>query len=616
MNAILIELFTPIIPLLLHMREKERRQEQTGKPLDWFIRYLFYALCNVLAVALLMLFLGSADLTLAEKFDRSPSFALKFLLLETLIIGMITLVDQILLRYHVVLQVTDARIKTLYTRILAPSLLPLLAVAVFCLNGSLIFDPVLWGDEAFSVNTAVNNIGGIMEILHYWDSHPPLYYLWLHLLIRLLGNEGFVYHLSAFLPFAAGILLAVTGLRKHFGAVPAALFVIISGLASPCLEYNQEVRMYALTFLCLALCYYCSYLVLKGSKAAWFFMVLFGLAAAYSHYFGLPAAGLLLFFTGAAHFIRRRGKSWVPGLLSVFCFLLGYLPWFPQLLFSAEMESNWWLTELLPLRDALTVITGGETMWKILLPLLLLLFIQILILDCGFIRLDIQKPEPGTDKGHLRIRLCAPSLGNWTVLTYSAAIGVLTVAGTLLFAYLLCFLTSPVLAQRYLYPLCAVFAMALVIACGRIREWLSNSCPTPFRRPLSLTGRCCLLAVCCVLLATGLRNYQSYRFTVETEKNKTVETLSLIGDPAPEVPMAVSGVKHLSWTVLQHYYPGREILNESYENVDADAFWYFSGQPLSGEQLAQMTDRGYQIIGAYGEHSISQYAFTLYYFER
>lgn len=107
MNAILIELFTPIIPLLLHMHEKERRKEQMGKPLDWFIRYLLYTLCNVLAVALLMLFLGSADLTLAEKFDRSPSFALKFLLLETLIIGMITLVDQILLRYHVVLQVTD-----------------------------------------------------------------------------------------------------------------------------------------------------------------------------------------------------------------------------------------------------------------------------------------------------------------------------------------------------------------------------------------------------------------------------------------------------------------------------------------------------------------------------
>lgn len=359
MNAILIELLIPIIPLVFYLHKQRQEHTATSAP-ELLIRYFFYTLGNVLIVTLAMMLLGSNDLSVTERFDRSPAFGLKFLILEALVIGMITLVDQTLLRYQIHFQVSSSRVGIFFTRILAPSLLPLLAIVIICLNGSLIFDHVLWGDEAFSVNTACNNIRGIFEILHYWDNHPPLYYLWLHLLVNLFGQQGFVYHLSAFLPFVAGILLAVTGLRKHFGALPATLFVIVSGLAAPCLEYNQEVRMYALAFLFLTLCYYCSYLALKGSRSAWFFMVLSGLAAAYSHYYALVASGILLFFTGVGYFIRHRGKSWIPGLISILCFLLGYLPWLPQLLTSSNtVANNFWMTDLLPISDALTMVAGG-----------------------------------------------------------------------------------------------------------------------------------------------------------------------------------------------------------------------------------------------------------------
>lgn len=615
MNAILLELLIPVVPLILYLHSQGQKHISTEVP-KLLIRYFLYTLGNVLLVTLSMLLFGSTDLSLAERFDCSPAFVLKFLILEILIVGMITLVDQAALRYQIHFQVSSSRVGIFITKILVPSLLPLLAIALVCLNGSLIFDHVLWGDEAFSVNTASNNIAGILEILHYWDSHPPLYYLWLHLLISLFGQHGFVYHLSAFLPFAVGILLAVTGLRKHFGAVPAVLFVIVSGLAAPCLEYNQEVRMYSLAFLSLALCYYCSYLVIKGSRAAWFFMVLFGLAAAYSHYYALAAAGILLFLTGAGYFIRRRGKAWIPGTVSILCFLLGYLPWLPQLLSSTgAVADDWWMTDLLSIRDALNMIACGETMKNILLPFLVLLLLMILVLDCGLVRVDVQKPGVEHSKGHLNIQLCAPSLKNWTDRTYGCIIGLLTVVGTLLFAYLLCVVMGPVLAARYLYPLCAIFVMTLIMACSRIQEWISEYAPSAHRPLLSLAGKCCLLAVCGILLLIGLRNFTTYQFRVETEKTDTAETLALIGQPDPSVPMAVIGVKHLGWTVLQHYYPGHEIISDSCAAVDADAFWYFSGEWLDEEQLEQMYNRGYQ-VGAYGEHSISQYPFVLYYFEK
>lgn len=613
MHAILIELLAPIIPLILYLRTQRRTSAALPELL---IRYFLYALSNVLFITLVMVLWSSGELSFMERFDRSPAFALKFLVLEALVVGAITLVDQTLIRYQIHFQISSSRISTFVTRILLPSLLPLLAIALVCLNGSLIFDHVLWGDEAFSVNTAGNNIAGIIEILHYWDNHPPLYYLWLHLLISFLGQHGFVYHLSAFLPFAIGILWAVIGFRRHFGTIPAALFIIVSGLASPCLQYNQEVRMYALAFLALTLCYYCSYLVIKGSKTAWFFMVFFGLAAAYSHYYALASAGILLFFTGLGYFIRRRGKAWIPGVLSVLCFILGYLPWLPQLLDSTgAVADNWWMTDLLSVRNALVMISGGETMWKILFPLFLLLILLVLVLDCHLLQVDTQAASPGTDKGHLNIGLCSPTMRNWTECTYSCIIGLLTVGGTLLFAYLLCAVMGPVLAQRYLYPLCSIFVMAIAMAYSRMEEWLREHAPVSCRSVMLIACKCCMLAVCCMLLFIGLRNFKVYQANVKMEEAGTSETLSLIGEPDKSVPMAVTGVKHLGWTVLQHYYPGHDILNESCDTVEADAFWYFSGQYLSEEQINRMTERGYLISG-YGEHRISQYTFVLYYFEK
>lgn len=616
MHAILIELLTPVIPLLFYLQKQGQKRTHSAfsKPL---IRYFIYTLINVLAVTLFMVFFGSGELSFTERFDRSSVFALKFLVLETFIIGTVTLADQTLLRYHIRFQISNSKFHVFIIKILLPSLLPLLAIVTVCLNGSLIFDHVLWGDEAFSVNTAAgNSIPEIMEILHYWDNHPPLYYLWLHLLVSLFGRHGFVYHLSAFLPFLVGILWALTAVRKHFGAVPAAIFITVSSLAAPCLEYNQEVRMYALAFLALVLCHHCSYLVIKGNKPAWFFLVFFGLTAAYSHYYALAAAGILLFFTGAGYFLRYGGKTWIPGILAILCYILGYLPWLPQLLSSANtVAGSWWMTELLPVGDALSMISGGGNMRKILLPLLILLTAFLLALDCGFIRADIQNADSESDRGHLNIRLCAPKAQSCTDYTYGCFIGVLTIIGTLLFAYLLCALIGPVLAQRYLYPLCGIFVMTLVMACAGVREWLREHAPSSYRSLMLTAGRCCMLAVCCVLLLIGLRNYKLYRFTVQTEKSETSETLAIIGDPDESVSMAVMGVRHLSWTVLQHYYPGHEIINGSCETVEADAFWYFSERYLSEEQVTQMCEKGYQIAG-YGEHSISQYPFVLYYFEK
>lgn len=71
---------------------------------------------------------------------------------------------------------------------------------------------------------------------------------------------------------------------------------MISGLGQACLEYNLEVRMYALAFLCVMGCFYCSYRVIAdGTRKTWTGMVLWALGAAYSHYYALVAVGIMMF---------------------------------------------------------------------------------------------------------------------------------------------------------------------------------------------------------------------------------------------------------------------------------------------------------------------------------
>lgn len=84
--------------------------------------------------------------------------------------------------------------------------------------------------------------------MYYWDNHPPLYYYWLKLFGTLFGFSVPVFHLASLVPFVIGLVLALTVVRKRFGMLPVAFFLTISGLGQACLEYNLEVRMYALAF--------------------------------------------------------------------------------------------------------------------------------------------------------------------------------------------------------------------------------------------------------------------------------------------------------------------------------------------------------------------------------
>lgn len=619
MFTIIITLLLPLVSIgiwrqyVLKNHGKSGQTTAPGKG-EYTFRYLTCLIC-VLVISWIMLSLaGNDDNTILRKLIESREYAVKVLCAEICIMLLYAIAELFVEEAKdgkhkkirsVLYNFNDSKVWSVFRKYIGPVVVAALAILVVCLNFSMMSDRVLWGDEAFSANTAHKDVDGILQVLYYWDNHPPLYYYWLKLFGTLFGYKVPVFHLASLVPFVIGIVLALTVVRKHFGLLPATFFVMISGLGQACLEYNLEVRMYALAFLCVMGCFYCSYRVIAdGNRKTWAGMVLWALAAAYSHYYALVAVGIMMFFTGVAVWIKYRGKTWIKGVLAIVAFFIGYAPWL--YFFYAGLKNvsrGWWMTEILGLDRSLEIVMGGRRMNGIVFPLLILFLVITLVADSSVFSVE-------KDGIHLQ----KPSVKKWSDKTYAMAVGACTILGTLVFAYLLSVVMAPMLAQRYLYPLSAVAIVMLVIGSSRVLELLALLEKQSWKG-LELLGRVILVVFLGIMFGMGIRNYRECYDSYEQQKTETDKTLDLIGTPTQDTKMVTNGVKHLGWTVLYYYYPDNEIVNGDYRQAEADSFWYFTPNAMGGDSIAELEQNGYQVTD-YGQMQLSQYPFFLYYMEK
>ena len=619
MFTIIITLLLPLVSIgiwrqyVLKNHGKSGQTTAPGKG-EYTFRYLTCLIC-VLVISWIMLSLaGNDDNTILRKLIESREYAVKVLCAEICIMLLYAIAELFVEEAKdgkhkkirsVLYNFNDSKVWSVFRKYIGPVVVAALAILVVCLNFSMMSDRVLWGDEAFSANTAHKDVDGILQVLYYWDNHPPLYYYWLKLFGTLFGYKVPVFHLASLVPFVIGIVLALTVVRKHFGLLPATFFVMISGLGQACLEYNLEVRMYALAFLCVMGCFYCSYRVIAdGNRKTWAGMVLWALAAAYSHYYALVAVGIMMFFTGVAVWIKYRGKTWIKGVLAIVAFFIGYAPWL--YFFYAGLKNvsrGWWMTEILGLDRSLEIVMGGRRMNGIVFPLLILFLVITLVADSSVFSVE-------KDGIHLQ----KPSVKKWSDKTYAMAVGACTILGTLVFAYLLSVVMAPMLAQRYLYPLSAVAIVMLVIGSSRVLELLALLEKQSWKG-LELLGRVILVVFLGIMFGMGIQNYGECYDSYEQQKTETDKTLDLIGTPTQNTKMVTNGVKHLGWTVLYYYYPDNEIVNGDYRQAEADSFWYFTPNAMGGDSIAELEQNGYQVTD-YGQMQLSQYPFFLYYMEK
>lgn len=198
----------------------------------------------------------------------------------------------------------------------------------------------IWYDEGVSLYLAQQTPAGIIQHTA-GDIHPPLYYLLLHLWIRLLGSSEFA---AALLSVAFGLLIVTTlyyvGSRlynRNVGTIAA----LLAAVAPFQIWYSQEIRMYTMGAFFGLLAFWGTWRFLQTSalqpqtatRCGWICYVIAGVLGLYTiYYFAFLLITLNVW--AATHFargwradskrVRALAASWVCAQIAI---LILYAPW-------------------------------------------------------------------------------------------------------------------------------------------------------------------------------------------------------------------------------------------------------------------------------------------------
>lgn len=108
----------------------------------------------------------------------------------------------------------------------------------------------LWYDEAYSVMRATNIVRYISRIDSYMQA--PLYYVLLHLIIRVFGNSEFVLRMPSALASILAIFILYRFIKSYYSTKLALIAVLLCAFSPFQLWYAQEARVYSIAF-CMSL---------------------------------------------------------------------------------------------------------------------------------------------------------------------------------------------------------------------------------------------------------------------------------------------------------------------------------------------------------------------------
>ena len=116
-------------------------------------------------------------------------------------------------------------------------------IILLLMNFIRIFDNCFWGDEYYSIRLARMSINGLIQATA-GDVHPPLYYIWVKVLYRLLGDTSVIYHFSGFFPYALMIVTAYAWGKKRLGLIATIVMITMSSLMPIAVTEYVVVRIY------------------------------------------------------------------------------------------------------------------------------------------------------------------------------------------------------------------------------------------------------------------------------------------------------------------------------------------------------------------------------------
>ena len=486
-----------------------------------------------------------------------------------------------------------------------------------------IFDCAYWGDEAFSIALARMTVPEMIEATAQ-DVHPPLYYLFLQFLYRILGDHGYTYHLSALIPYAGILILGVTVIRKRFGIIPPLIMnTMISILFQP-LRYNVEIRMYALAAFLVLLSYLALYEILKQDRLRdWLIFFFSSIAAAYTHYYALIYVAFF-YLTLLIMMLKRRSlmkRTLILCAVTIAC----YVPWLFVLIGSfVRTAGGWWATDIPSVRDILLFVFDGKyvcLLFALVLAMYLARELGIVsfgadagkMISNGTSSATSKESDNAMSNGSDDRSGAAPDtalvsgeelasrsraevktgklrfLPSGSISFSDEAVWVLSgmcsFAGTVLVGTILSLLVRPFFVDRYCFPILPVIYLIFGYCMSRLslRRWLA--------------------AFALVLLF--VLEMPIYLNMLRTDWNLNAETQLFLENVQPsEDALIVTDNYYMDWTQLDYYYPDNArsyaedelpaALDTSYDEV-----WLFLNNELTPDQAAAYEENGFKLNFTY-----------------
>ncbi len=196
-----------------------------------------------------------------------------------------------------------------------------------------------WFDEAYSLFIASLPVRAMLALLRAYDLHPPLYYLFLHVWVRLFGATEIAARLPSVLASVAAVGVTFLFARRVAGEVVGVLAAGLLAVSPFQVTAAQEARMYPFLTLLAVGSTYALYLALEEKR--WRHWVAYGLLmilSLYLHHLSfLILLGHGLFVLG----IERRAPATRAWMLCAALILAAYLPQLPTLWDQLTRARTW-----------------------------------------------------------------------------------------------------------------------------------------------------------------------------------------------------------------------------------------------------------------------------------
>ena len=392
------------------------------------------------------------------------------------------------------------------------------------LNMSRLFDNNFWSDEIYSINVAHMGFNDIIDYAMNVDSHPPLYNLYMSLLCHIFGFQPFTYHLTSFIAYLGIIAVGLTFVRKKWGCISSAAFIILATLLNSSSYFIPEARMYELGSLFVLLSFISLYGVLKdGSKRHYIFFVITSLAAAYTHYYCLLAVAFFYVFLIIYYISKHQWQSFKRFFLFGIITVLGYIPWMLTSLFKTieKDTGSFWIESTVSILQCFEYLFSHNFS-----------FIILLIFVASIIALFVRNNE----------RLEKYNDSNAGIESMWALAGLLSIFGSIIFGQCLSALTTPLVIVRYLYPV-------------SILAWLLFAVSFRHLDSIKFTKKKATTVIIVVLIVLCL---PGYCVNLNEEFNNNQSTLNIIdcvNDNTEDGDIIVTDMNHMNKTMGKYYYP-------------------------------------------------------------